>query len=171
MSPQSATVTHVHRQEPVVATFTSAAPSMTKSGSTNLPEGVVHIYRDLATTGDSKTLAAHEIPPSSSSDAVKSGAGSASDSQGLILAVLAVPAWMTPSDFLAFVSPASDGVALLRMIRYDALTISQSAFISSRLLSETRRRTGLSSYSSSGRLPSPPSLPKCTTERHSTRWR
>ena len=36
---------------------------------------------------------------------------------GAVLAVLAVPAWMTPSDFLAFVAPAAEGMAHLRMIR------------------------------------------------------
>jgi len=34
-----------------------------------------------------------------------------------MVGVLAVPSWMTPSDFLAFVAPAEDGMAHLRMIR------------------------------------------------------
>ena len=41
-------------------------------------------------------------------------------SQGLddvIMGVLAVPSWMTPSDFLAFVAPAAEGMAHLRIIR------------------------------------------------------
>lgn len=38
-----------------------------------------------------------------------------------MMGVLAVPAWMTPSDFLAFVAPAADGMAHLRMIRYNRI--------------------------------------------------
>ena len=33
------------------------------------------------------------------------------------MGVLAVPSWMTPSDFLTFVAPAADGMAHLRLIR------------------------------------------------------
>jgi BRCA1-associated protein len=39
------------------------------------------------------------------------------ESDGVTLAVLAVPSWMTPSDFLGFVAPAVDGMAHLRIIR------------------------------------------------------
>ena len=34
-----------------------------------------------------------------------------------MMGVLAVPSWMTPSDFLAFVAPAADNIAHLRLIR------------------------------------------------------
>ena len=40
------------------------------------------------------------------------------DSDGYMVGVLAVPSWMTPSDFLAFIAPAQEGMAHLRMIRY-----------------------------------------------------
>jgi BRCA1-associated protein len=33
------------------------------------------------------------------------------------VAILAVPPWMNPSDFLAFVAPAAEGMAHLRLIR------------------------------------------------------
>lgn len=49
------------------------------------------------------------------------GRASASETvseDGLTLGVLAVPAWMTPSDFLAFVAPAAEGMSHLRLIRY-----------------------------------------------------
>ena len=39
------------------------------------------------------------------------------DSDGYMIGVLAVPSWMTPSDFLAFVAPALEDMAHLRMIR------------------------------------------------------
>lgn len=37
---------------------------------------------------------------------------------GVIMAVLAVPSWMTPSDFLSFVAPVADAIVHLRIIRY-----------------------------------------------------
>ena len=40
------------------------------------------------------------------------------DPDGVMLGVLAVPSWMTPSDFLAFVAPAVEGIGHLRIIRY-----------------------------------------------------
>lgn len=35
----------------------------------------------------------------------------------VMLGVLAVPSWMAPSDFLAFVAPAAEGITHLRIIR------------------------------------------------------
>ena len=75
---------------------------------TNLPEGVVHILRE---------------PPSRTADetAEKTPAGGETNSElgvdDKMLAVLAVPSWMTPSDFLSFVEPAAEGIMHLRMIR------------------------------------------------------
>ena len=42
-----------------------------------------------------------------------------SQAEGILMGVLAVPSWMTPSDFLSFVAPAAEGMIHLRMIRYD----------------------------------------------------
>ena len=50
------------------------------------------------------------------------------DSDDYMVGVLAVPSWMTPSEFLAFVAPAEEGMAHLRMIRY-VLVCQVSAFI------------------------------------------
>lgn len=85
-------------------------PARTKSGSTNLPEGVVRIYRELprdagSSAGPSTSTQDPPTVPSQGSD-------------GVIMGVLAVPSWMTPSDFLAFVAPAAEGMAHLRIIRY-----------------------------------------------------
>lgn len=66
-----------------------------KTGSTNLPEGIVHVYRESGREPTEQTVV---------------------DSGEVMLGVLAVPSWMTPSDFLAFVAPA-EGIAHLRMIR------------------------------------------------------
>ena len=40
------------------------------------------------------------------------------DSDGYMVGVLAVPSWMTPSDFLAFVAPAQEDMSHLRMVRW-----------------------------------------------------
>jgi BRCA1-associated protein len=79
----------------------------TKSGSTNLPEGTLHLFRDTA------TKPSHREPGSS---------------DRVILAVLAVPSWMTPSDFLAFVAPVAEGMAHLRIIRLAALVVIERVF-------------------------------------------
>ena len=95
---------------PAIATF--VPQSHTKSGSTNLPNGVVHVFRDieqqkLAETNEgTSTLDANRVMLENA------------DSDGYMVGVLAVPSWMTPSDFLAFVAPAEEGMAHLRMIRY-----------------------------------------------------
>ncbi|KAK2463669.1 hypothetical protein APHAL10511_004420 [Amanita phalloides] len=90
------------RRGPAQAAF--VPDKHTKSGSTNLPEGVVHIFRDSASVISSETL---DAAPSASRDA---------DCDGIMVGVLAVPSWMTPSDFLAFVAPASEGMSHIRII-------------------------------------------------------
>lgn len=77
-------------------------------GSTNLPDGVVHIFRELPSRTDAETV------DKSLTD------GEAETEFGVddnTLAVLAVPSWMTPSDFLSFVEPAAEGIVHLRMVR------------------------------------------------------
>ncbi|KAF8636412.1 hypothetical protein AX17_003594 [Amanita inopinata Kibby_2008] len=91
---------------PAEATF--IPDKHTKSGSTNLPEGVVHVFRDSASI-----LSSEELEATRSTSLVQSEA----DSDGVILGVLAVPSRMTPSDFLAFVAPASEGMSHIRIIR------------------------------------------------------
>ncbi|KAI0766571.1 zf-UBP-domain-containing protein [Trametes elegans] len=112
----------LRRSEPATATFVPNS----KSGTTNLPEGVVHIFREYPNShhpygqsaGDGYGAAA------SAASAHHGEAGGPSqkniDSDDVTLAVLAVPSWMTPSDFLAFVAPAADGISHLRMIRDSA---------------------------------------------------
>ena len=89
-----------------IGTVTAAFVPRTrsKSGSTNLPEGTVHLFRD------NKRITDVDIETSTTES-------SEMNSDGVTLAVLAVPAWMTPSDFLGFVAPAADGMAHLRIIR------------------------------------------------------
>lgn len=69
-----------------------------EQGSTNLPQGVVQLFRESGP------------PPAGTSK-------SQPDAEGVMLGVLAVPAYMNPSDFLTFVAPAADSISHLRMIR------------------------------------------------------
>lgn len=78
-----------------------------KSGTTNLPEGIVHVFRESAAKNTSQEVEVVPPSPSPAND----------DSDGVMLGVLAVPAYMTPSDFLTFVAPAAQGMAHLRLIR------------------------------------------------------
>ncbi|KAI0272470.1 BRCA1-associated protein [Gloeopeniophorella convolvens] len=94
---------------PAVATF--VPQTHTKSGTTNLPDGVVHVFRDVQQRQLSETS-----DGASTSDAGRVLLENA-DTDGYMVGVLAVPSWMTPSDFLAFVAPAQEGIAHLRMIR------------------------------------------------------
>lgn len=77
-------------------------------GSTNLPEGVVHIFRESPSKTDTET-----VDESLTEGETKAELGADKNT----LAVLAVPSWMTPSDFLSFVEPAEEGIVHLRMIR------------------------------------------------------
>lgn len=77
-------------------------------GSTNLPQGIVHIFRESPSRTD--TEAADQ---SLTDGETKTKLGADGDT----LAVLAVPSWMTPSDFLSFVEPAAEGIMHLRMVR------------------------------------------------------
>ncbi|KAG6910230.1 hypothetical protein DXG01_012365 [Tephrocybe rancida] len=91
----------------VQATF--VPHTRTKSGTTNLPEGTVHVYRDSV-----------DKPPPQEHASPLPASLNADDSDGVMLGVLAVPGYMTPSDFLTFVAPAAEGMAHLRLIRDSA---------------------------------------------------
>ncbi|KDQ19183.1 hypothetical protein BOTBODRAFT_28668 [Botryobasidium botryosum FD-172 SS1] len=74
-------------------------------GTARIPQGVVHLYRDASASSAEPDTVASETPLSPDEDG------------GVTLAVLAVPSWMTPADFLSFVAPAEEGMAHLRIIR------------------------------------------------------
>ena len=95
---------------PAVATY--VPQSHTKSGSTNLPNGVVHVFRDVEPQQVVETDEGTSAPDSSRFILENA------DTDGYMVGVLAVPSWMTPSDFLSFVAPAEDGMAHIRIIRY-----------------------------------------------------
>ncbi|KAK0202799.1 hypothetical protein DFS33DRAFT_1262025 [Desarmillaria ectypa] len=91
--------------EPAVATFVQNNTQLA-TGSTNLSEGVVHVFRESANQPDTQDTFTF----------TRTNA----DTDGIMLGVLAVPSWMTPSDFLAFVAPAAESISHLRMIRDSA---------------------------------------------------
>ncbi|KAJ7746861.1 hypothetical protein DFH07DRAFT_889398 [Mycena maculata] len=78
----------------------------TESGSTNLPEGTIHLFREGSTPSEDHLKASSSSVTSDSPEF-----------DGVMLGVLAVPSWMAPSDFLAFVAPAAEGITHLRIIR------------------------------------------------------
>ncbi len=99
--------TQRHLIEPAEATFVPRTRK--KTGLTSLSEGVVHVFRDGTTKPTTEELECKtaNFPLESFED----------DAEGIMLGVLAVPSWMTPSDFLAFVAPAVEGIGHLRIIR------------------------------------------------------
>ena len=117
------------------ATATFVPHARTKEGSTNLPEGTVHVYREAS------SKARPSLEASTSAAAIPLAVEAADDPGGMMLAVLAVPSWMTPSDFLTFVAPAAEGISHLRMIRQGLISfLSRSGLIA---LAEIQRPTGL----------------------------
>ncbi|EEB95894.1 hypothetical protein MPER_05066, partial [Moniliophthora perniciosa FA553] len=85
---------------PAVASFISKDPEGSSTGALNLPDGIVHVYRESSGTSNEETA----NPDDSTRD-------------GTVLGILAVPSWMTPSDILTFVAPAAEGISHLRIIR------------------------------------------------------
>jgi BRCA1-associated protein len=95
-----------------VASFQTKTGGTTKEdvfGSARLPQGVVHIFRERDADQNPQAL---EGTSASVSPQVSDNEG-----DGVTLAVLAVPSYMTPADFLTFVAPAEEGMSHLRMIR------------------------------------------------------
>lgn len=83
----------------MLATFEPSSSDIT-FGTANLPQGKLRIFRDtLLPSEESETTV---IPTTE---------------DGCTLAVLALPSYMTPADFLTWVSPAEENIAHLRMIR------------------------------------------------------
>lgn len=134
----------------------------------------MHIYRDSGSRGGNKTTNSAEASTSPRNESILAHMDHKSeivplDGDGIVLSVLAVPSWMTPSDFLAFVAPAAQGMSHIRMIRYG-----QHIFYSAlayAVLKEILLQTGQLSSSSSDKQRTPPSSLKPTMADRSTRWR
>ncbi|KAG8967404.1 hypothetical protein FRC03_010020 [Tulasnella sp. 419] len=89
-----------------IASF--APVSNFNTGTTNLPQGIIHVFRDTDSAVD-LTSSPSPLPDDKISTVTSDGLTT--------LAVLAVPPSMTPADFLTFVGPAEEGIAHLRIIR------------------------------------------------------
>lgn len=117
------------------------------AGSADIAYGIVHLFGDKEEAERSGTTSSagkgvEAFPALGSASASTSGPGAADsidaasastsqdvastdaqalpkedDTSGTVLGVLAVPAYMTAADFLAFVEPAADAISHLRMIR------------------------------------------------------
>lgn len=147
---------------PATGKFVSAR---TKSGSTNLPEGIVRIFREPPQDAETSSVL---TAPTTGENAP---ASTSHDPEDIIMGVLAVPAWMTPSDFLAFVAPAAEGMAHLRMIRlvFDWRCFPSRCSPSS--ITVTLRRIVLSWLSSSATAQTQPSSQRLTMANSLIPWR
>ncbi|KAG8939163.1 hypothetical protein FRC00_014136, partial [Tulasnella sp. 408] len=86
-------------------------------GTANLPEGIIRIFRDTVDQSNAKTSTSEEHQTSSSTQQKQPGKGFHADGEGTTLAVLAIPFFMTPADFLAFLGSAEDQITHIRIIR------------------------------------------------------
>lgn len=104
-----------------------------------MPEGIIRIFRDTVDQSNvSKNSTSQEHQTSSSTQQQpKSGQGFHADGDGTTLAVLAIPFFMTPADFLAFLGSAEDQITHIRIIRWVSLsrTITSHSPLSSLLTS------------------------------------
>lgn len=100
---------------------------MMKSGSSNLPDGVVHIFREKLRNKNSDESSTQTSASTSSNTKSQSHTDNTDTIPGpstfsfgkdaTAVAVLAVPERMAPADFLAFVAPTAENMKHLRFIR------------------------------------------------------
>ena len=98
------------------ASFTEQGAS-TVFGSTSLPEGTIHIFRETGLHITPPPEPSTSSPPKPHLDRRPAPLPDV-HADGTLLAVLAVPSYMTPPDFLTFIGPAVQSIIHLRMIRY-----------------------------------------------------
>lgn len=77
------------------ATAVFSPANETDSGGTTLGDGIIHLYRTSPTASGVEEYV----------------------EDGTMLAILAIPSWMSVSDFLTFVSSAAEGFSHLRIVR------------------------------------------------------
>lgn len=107
--------------QPLLAHFPGPNPldSSTASGVSQVGRGVVHLFRHAPPAPLIASLDAHPIGESSRSakEAGDWAGGRAEGEDGSLVAILAVPAWMRPADFLEFIGGWSTCLEGVRMIR------------------------------------------------------
>ena len=107
--------------QPLLGHFPGPNPlaTISASGTTSVGRGVVHLFRHAPPPMLIASLDAHPIGESSTS-AGKGGdwAGDKAEGEdGSLIAILAVPAWMRPADFLEFIGGWATCLEGVRMIR------------------------------------------------------
>lgn len=111
--------------QPLLAHFPGPNPldSSVAKGVTQVGRGVVHLFRHPSPAGLIASLDAHPVGESSkaAAKAGKEGGDWAGDraegEDGSLIAILAVPAWMRPADFLEFIGGWGTCLEGVRMIR------------------------------------------------------
>ncbi|SPO40746.1 uncharacterized protein PSFLO_06228 [Pseudozyma flocculosa] len=84
----------------------SSASEPMDIGSTEVAFGIVHLFKDK-----------QDAAAAPETDAAAEDNQLTDNDVGTVVAVLAVPSYLTAADFLAFVEPASEAICHLRMIR------------------------------------------------------
>jgi BRCA1-associated protein len=109
--------------QPLLAHFPGPNPleSSVASGVTQVGRGVVHLFRHAPPPALISSLEAHPLGESSAARHTAEpdpwSGERAEGEDGSLIAILAVPAWMRPADFLEFIGGWSTGLEGVRMIR------------------------------------------------------
>ncbi|ODN73613.1 BRCA1-associated protein [Cryptococcus wingfieldii CBS 7118] len=131
--PSQSSETDALSLQPLLAHFPSPSPLSASyaEGISSLGTGVVHLFRHAPPSSLLASIDAHPFGSSSKSNSF-SGKGSSKDSacskenwdgesaeggDGSLVAILAVPAWMRPADFLEFIGGWGNCLEGVRMIR------------------------------------------------------
>lgn len=108
--------------QPLLAHFPGPNPldSSVAQGVTQVGRGVVHLFRHPPPSNLIASLDAHPVGESSRMASKEGGewAGDKAEGEdGSLIAILAVPAWMRPADFLEFIGGWGTCLEGVRMIR------------------------------------------------------
>lgn len=113
--------------QPLLAHFPGPNPldSSVAQGVSSVGRGVVHLFRHAPPAHLIASLESHPVGEGSGSTARAAGGGSkdewsgdrAEGEDGSLIAILAVPAWMRPADFLEFIGGWGTCLEGVRMIR------------------------------------------------------
>ena len=107
--------------QPLVAHFPGPNPldSSVAQGVSEVGRGVVHLFRHAPPAHLIASLESHPVGEGSGRSGTKDdwGGDRAEGEDGSLIAILAVPAWMRPSDFLEFIGGWGTCLEGVRMIR------------------------------------------------------
>jgi len=107
--------------QPLLGHFPGPNPlgNTSASGISSVGRGIVHLFRHAPPPTLIASLDAHPVGESSSSGGKESewAGDKAEGEDGSLVAILAVPAWMRPADFLEFIGGWATCLEGVRMIR------------------------------------------------------